>query len=445
MTKVITYGTFDLLHFGHINLLRAAKALGDYLIVGVTSDDFDRSRGKLLVQQSLAERMAAVKATGLVDEVIVEEYEGQKIDDIKRYGVDIFTVGSDWKGRFDYLSPFCKVVYLSRTEGVSSTELRSQGRTLTIGVVGVSSSLHKFLEESRYISGLEITDIFPDGDSLAGLDTGELSVTEDYETLLSRVDAVYVNTSPERRYLYSKIALEKGVHVLSETPVALKGEDARTLYRMSLDKGVIFCEALKTAYSLAFQRMMLLLRGGAIGSVKSVEATCTSLAADHSSWLFDKTRGGGALVEWGSYVIYAAFSLLGETPESVHFVTGMGENGVDLYTKLWMLYPDAEATLKAGIGVKSEGELIISGTKGYIYVPAPWWKMDYFEVRKEDFRNNRKHFYPFEGEGIRYELAEFVKGIQSGSRTGLLSAELSIAIADMMEAFLSGKGKISQI
>lgn len=95
MITVITYGTFDLLHYGHINILKRAKALGDYLIVGVTADDFDRQRGKINVQQPLEERIAAVQATGLADKIIIEEYEGQKIDDVKRYNVDIFTVGSD--------------------------------------------------------------------------------------------------------------------------------------------------------------------------------------------------------------------------------------------------------------------------------------------------------------------------------------------------------------
>ena len=110
MVKVITYGTYDLLHEGHIRLLKRAKALGNYLIVGVTGDGFDLTRGKINVRQSLMERVEAVKATGLADQIIVEEYEGQKIDDIKRYEADIFTVGSDWKGKFDYLNDFCKVV-----------------------------------------------------------------------------------------------------------------------------------------------------------------------------------------------------------------------------------------------------------------------------------------------------------------------------------------------
>ena len=116
MIKVITYGTYDLLHYGHIRLLKRAKALGDYLIVGVTADSFDVARGKINVRQTLMERIEAVKATGLADEIVIEEYEGQKIDDIRRFGVDIFAIGSDWKGRFEYLNEFCKVVYLDRTK-----------------------------------------------------------------------------------------------------------------------------------------------------------------------------------------------------------------------------------------------------------------------------------------------------------------------------------------
>lgn len=126
MVKVITYGTYDLFHYGHRRLLERAKALGDYLIVGVTADGFDRARGKINVQQSLMERIEAVKATGLADQIVIEEYKGQKIDDIQKYGVDIFAIGSDWEGYFDYLKEYCEVVYLPRTEGISSTQLREE-------------------------------------------------------------------------------------------------------------------------------------------------------------------------------------------------------------------------------------------------------------------------------------------------------------------------------
>ncbi len=145
MKKVITYGTYDLLHFGHIRLLERAKALGDYLVVGVTSDGFDKIRGKINVQQSLMERIEAVKATGIADEIIVEEYEGQKIDDIRRLGIDIFTVGSDWVGYFDYLKEYCEVVYLDRTKGISSTEIRQKDRNVRLGFVG--GSAHNILNK----------------------------------------------------------------------------------------------------------------------------------------------------------------------------------------------------------------------------------------------------------------------------------------------------------
>ena len=138
MVKVITYGTFDFLHFGHIRLLERAKQLGDYLVVGITADDFDKNRGKINVHQSLSERIEAVRKLGIADEIIVEEYEGQKIDDIRRLNIDVFTVGSDWRGYFDYLEDYCKVVYLDRTKGISSTEIRQEKRSISGTICSIS-------------------------------------------------------------------------------------------------------------------------------------------------------------------------------------------------------------------------------------------------------------------------------------------------------------------
>ena len=149
MKKVITYGTYDFLHQGHINLLRRAKELGDYLIVGVTNDNFDRERGKLNVCNNVLERVEAVKATGLADKIIIEDYFGQKIDDIQKYGVDIFAIGSDWTGMFDYLKEYCQVVYLPRTEGISSTMLRNERqRIVRVGIVGCRCVSVQFMERT---------------------------------------------------------------------------------------------------------------------------------------------------------------------------------------------------------------------------------------------------------------------------------------------------------
>ena len=185
MIKVITYGTYDLLHHGHIKLLERAKALGDYLIIGVTADDFDRTRGKINIQQSLMERIEAVRALGIADEIIVEEYEGQKIDDIMRLDIDVFTVGSDWIGKFDYLNTYCKVVYLDRTQGVSSTDIRTQNRGIRMGLVAESKIIDKLAKESTYVNGITVTGICTqDFNSISETLKKLPCVTSNYDELL---------------------------------------------------------------------------------------------------------------------------------------------------------------------------------------------------------------------------------------------------------------------
>lgn len=124
MKKVITYGTFDLLHVGHINLLRRAKALGDYLIVVVSSDEFNASKGKK-AYHSFEDRKKILEAIRYVDEVLPEYTWEQKIDDIVNNNVDVFVMGDDWKGKFDFLKDYCEVVYLPRTEGISTTKIKN--------------------------------------------------------------------------------------------------------------------------------------------------------------------------------------------------------------------------------------------------------------------------------------------------------------------------------
>ncbi|MBK5202005.1 MAG: adenylyltransferase/cytidyltransferase family protein, partial [Spirochaetaceae bacterium] len=398
MKKVITYGTFDLLHHGHLNLLRRAKALGDYLIVCVTTDSFDIERGKLLVQQSLIERIAAVKATGIADEVILEEYEGQKIDDIKKYNVDIFAIGSDWVGKFDYILEFCKVVYLPRTKDISSTEKRNEEGILSLGIVGYDHSIVKFIDESNFISGIEITSVFCLDSEGSKLYNSKLyKVYTDYEKMLLDVDAVYIISAPNLRVMYTKKAFELGKHVLCETPVALKTDEVDLLNSLAKEKKVIFCEALKTAYSLAFQRLGVLLKTGIIGNIKDINATCTSLDVK-SSWSDSKESGGGAIVSWGPYVLLPVLKILGCQYKKLSFVSYLDDKTkIDLFTNIQLVYSNSLASVKVGSGVKAEGAMIIAGTKGYVYVPAPWWKMDYFEIRYEDSRSNKKYFYQFKG------------------------------------------------
>lgn len=436
MVKVITYGTYDLLHHGHIKLLERAKALGDYLIVGVTADDFDKTRGKINVQQSLMERIEAVRATGLADKIIVEEYEGQKIDDIQRYDIDIFTVGSDWEGKFDYLNEYCKVIYLPRTKGISSSEVRSEQCKLKIGIIGQASFRTKFIKESKYVNGIEVVGIcaFEQNNDP---DCEGVLFTDDYNKLLNKVDAVYVVSKPEDHYNDTKRALLLGKHVLCESPISLKKEECDELYNLAKEKHLILMDAIKTAYSTAYKRLVLLAKSGKIGKVISVDSVCTSLRDGISITGTDLSKKWNSMCDWAPVALLPIFQILGSEYKSKTITTKFLDKStnMDAFTKIDFIYKDAVASAKVAKAAKSEGQLIVTGTKGYIYVPAPWWKTDYFEVRYENQEDNQRFFYQLDGEGIRYEIVAFVKSVETGRSLTYVGKDISDSIVSVIESF----------
>lgn len=445
MVKVITYGTYDLLHYGHIRLLERAKALGDYLIVGVTADDFDKARGKINVEQSLMERIEAVKRTGLADEVIIEEYEGQKIDDIQRYDVDIFAIGSDWVGKFDYLNEYCKVIYLDRTQGVSSTELRAERNLVRLGLVGRYSGIRKYAAESSFVNGLKVTGAFVDDKERFGKEFPDVGFLADsYEELLDKVDAVYVVSHPSHHYEHIKQALIKNKHVLCESPIVLSSIQYKELCELAKHQKVILMDAIKTAYSMAYNRMILLLKGGKIGKIVSVDAICTSLQDLQGVDTRNIEGKWNTICAWGPTALLPIFQLLGPDYKCKTITSSFidKDKQFDIFTKVAFVYDHAVASIKVGKGVKSEGELIISGTEGYVYVPAPWWKTDFFEIRYEDSNHNKRYFYQLDGEGIRYELVQFVKAIESGRPSFYIQSSTSLAIIQAIEDFYNAKDLI---
>ncbi|MCM0223537.1 Gfo/Idh/MocA family oxidoreductase [Bacteroides fragilis] len=438
MTRVITYGTYDLLHEGHINILRRAKELGDYLIVGVTSDSFDRGRGKLNVRNNVLERVEAVKVTGYADEVIIEDYLGQKIDDIQRYDIDIFAIGSDWKGKFDYLSEYCKVVYLPRTEGISSTMLREQTEEVyRIGIVGSGRIAKRFVPESKVVSSANVTAVFDPNKENAvafGKLFGVKPFSDSFEDFFEEVDAVYVASPHLTHYDYTKKSLYAGKHVLCEIPFMLNSEQARELYEYAEAHDIVLLEASKTAFSPSFNHLVTLVKSGVIGDVVDVK-TSLSKMVDAPTRELDASLAGGAMNEHAPLNMMAIVKLLGKNYTKVDFYSKV-ENGVDIYTKANICYPHATASMTLGIGVKTEGNMIISGTKGYVYVPAPWWLTDFFEIRYEDQTKNKKYFYSYDGEGLRYEIQEFMSMIVNHRKSSYkLRRRESIAIAEVIEKF----------
>ena len=443
MKRVITYGTYDLLHQGHINLLRRAKELGDYLIVGVTNDNFDRERGKLNVCNNVLERVEAVKATGLADQIIIEDYFGQKIDDVQKYNVDIFAIGSDWEGKFDYLGEYCKVVYLPRTEGISSTMLRKEKQiSIKVGIVGCGNIAKRFVPEASFVNGVEIAGAYDINSAILenfAKSNNDLNTYASFEDMLNNVDAVYIATPHLSHYTYCKWALLSKKHVLCEIPLVLEKDQAEELYKLAEEQEVILMEANKTAHCPAFNHLMVMIKSGAIGEVVDIEASLSRLLPDKTRREFDPAQAGGSMYESAVYPLLPIFRLLGTDYKNLNIYSRM-ENGVDIYTKGVLRYPTAVCSFKLGLGVKTEGNLVISGTKGYAYIPAPWWKTDYFELRYEDQNLNKKFFYKWDGEGLRYEIQEWVSCIiNKRFSSARLRRRESIAMAGVMQQFTERK------
>lgn len=438
MKKVITYGTFDLLHQGHINILKRAKAYGDYLIVGVTTDNYDKNRGKLNVQRSLMRRIEDVRNTGLADEIIIEEMEGQKIEDILKYEIDTFVIGSDWVGKFDYLNEYCKVVYLDRTKGISSTQIRSENsKTYRMGIIGNGRIAGRFIKESKYVSGVEIVGAYnPNIDSVTRFcETHSLEfATNDLEELFAKTDVIYIASIHGTHYKYAKEALLHKKHVLCEKPICLSGAEARELYTLAEKEDVVLLEGIKTAYCPCFPHLYNVAKSGAIGKILDVEASFTTMRSGDIREL-NPDNDGGSVNELASYPLLAIVKLLGLNMQDIRFYSRV-RNGIDEFTKGVIQYPKATASFKVGLCAKTEGDLIITGTKGYIYVPAPWWKTSYFEVRYENQEQTQRHFYNFNGDGLRYELHEFINMVSSEHKNNYrLLPEESIKIAEVIDLF----------
>lgn len=439
MVKVITYGTFDLFHEGHYKLLQRAKQLGDYLIVGVTTEEYDQTRGKLNVVDSLMTRMENIKKTGFADEIIIEESQGQKFRDIKKYQIDIFTVGSDWTGKFDYLKDFCKVVYLDRTKNISSTMLRTQETPIQrIGIIGSGRIANRFITEATLVSGVNTQGIYnPHYESAKSFaDRWGIEAYANVEDFYSSVDVVYIASPHQTHASYIRQALEHEKHVLCEKPMCLKRAEAEELFQLAAQKNRILFEGIKTAYCPGFSKLLGIACSGMIGTIKAIDACFTKLEDPGHRELQD-TLYGGSFTEMGSYCLLPILKLFGHDYEKIRFDSIQDEKGIDIYTKAHIRYPNALATATCGLGVKSEGKLMLSGTKGYIVAEAPWWKTTYFEVHYENPSEVERFSERFLGDGLRYEICDLLSMINGDTRREFkLTRTDSETMAGIMERFL---------
>lgn len=399
MKKVITYGTFDLFHQGHYNILKRARELGDYLIVGVTSESYDIERGKLNVKDSLLKRIENVRKTGFADEIIIEEYQGQKISDIIKYNIDLLVLGSDWKGKFDYLKNYCEVKYLERTKNISSTKLRSEGTIYSIGVVTDDTGDNEMVQESKFVSGLHVESVYSEDIFVARefCDRYELdSYGTDYGQFLNGLDVVYIKSGAKNRADYIKRALQQGKHVISDTPMTLDTGEQKALFALAREQKVVLVERLTLVYLRAFVQLVWLTHGALVGEVVAVKCAISQ----------DDFEGGKSFNETVSQALCACIKLLGKDYLDVNTNAVRGSDGDFVYDMITVKYPKALATIEIGTTVDVENELVIIGSKGRITVPNDWWNTGYFEAKIEGQEFLKRYSFNFEGNGLRYLLQE---------------------------------------
>ena len=439
MTKVITYGTFDLFHEGHYRLLQRAKELGDYLIVGVTTEKYDMERGKLNVVDSLMTRIENVKKSGFADEVIIEESVGQKISDVQKYHIDIFAIGSDWMGTFDYISDYCQVIYLERTKNISSTMLREQNWHIQkVGIIGTGRIANRFVPESKQVSGIDVQKVYNPNRTSAEkfAQKWEIDFYDNIEEFYRGIDSVYIASPHQTHYEYVKSALEHGKHVLCEKPMVLQKEQAELLFTYARQHNLVLFEGIKTAYCPGFEKLLGIACSGIIGTIHYIDACFTKLEDKNKRELTDK-KYGGSLTELGSYCMLPIIKLFGNQYEDIRFDAVHNSKGLDIFTKVSFRYPRGAATATCGLGVKAEGRLLIAGTKGYIVAAAPWWKTTYFEVHYENPSQIDKYSERFFGDGLRYEIRDFLNVINGDDKSVFkLTRSESIAMAEIIEMFL---------
>ena len=401
MKKVITYGTFDLFHQGHYNILKRAKEYGDYLIVGVTSESYDIERGKLSVRDSLTKRIENVLKTGFVDEVIIEEYLGQKIRDIAKYDIDTLVIGDDWRGKFDHLKKYCNVVYLERTKNISSTQLRERSDSIyRIGIIAQKEvEDYDFISEVKYVSGLHVQSVYVDDEKYGKEFCDKYSISDfftEFDSFVSGIDIVIVSADIENRYEYIKKCITYKKHVISKAPLTLEEAKVDELFELAKQNEVALIEDITTVYLRAFTQLLWMAKGDILGRLLSVKCTISD----------DKLKGKNTFIDMMTLSVAMIVKLLGINYNSV--ISKINSEDEWKYLNTIFVTEEAIGNVEIGRGVELENQMTIVGEKSTIVVKDDWWNTGYFEVKKYGEKFVKRYSYNFEGNGFRYILQELL-------------------------------------
>ncbi len=427
MKKVITYGTFDLFHQGHYNILKRAREYGDYLIVGVTGENYDIARGKLSVKDPLAVRIENVKKTGLADQIIVEEYLGQKINDIIRYGVDTFVIGDDWKGKFDHLSRYCDMVYLERTKGISSTKIRQETfSSYSIGIITDYPDDNELVTEAAKVNGFSVQQIYsanPKNTEALKEKFEDLKVCSSYQELVKASDIVYVRSAQTHKTEYIAEALRAGKHVIYDAPAALSYEDQASLYKLARENNVIILSNLKMVHIHVFNQLLWMTQGGLIGDILSMH--CSISRTDKSI--------GNIFYNLLTTALCPMVKIMGKDYRKSDFQTLRDEDGIQ-FCSLDFQYDNARAVITVGDKVRVKNQLEIIGEKGTIRIGERWWRGSSFELNR--LENDYPEIYNtnYQGNGFKYLIKAMAMMIESGRHESMgLFEDEALAIASIIE------------
>ncbi len=426
MRKVITYGTFDLFHQGHYNILKRAKEEGDYLVVGVTGENYDLERGKLSVQDSLAKRIENVRSTGFADKIIVEEYLGQKIQDIIKYNIDVLVIGSDWKGKFDHLSKYCEVKYLERTRNISSTQLRNENLSIyRLGIVTDDIDDNDCVIEPKHVSGIHVESVFADDRTLAKAfaDKYELDKAySNYDEFLDSTDIVYIKTKRPTRSEYAEKAIIAGKHVICEPSVSDEEAVINRLDFLAQKNNVLLLLGITTLYLNAFGQFLWMARGNLIGDIVSIKAT---ISRDSFG-----SRGFLDFYDLAYYPVCMIIKCLGMDINKVNTKVVYKENSEPSYGITEIEYENSVALAEISNDYKLEDGLTITGTNGMIKVPDDWWHLGFFTMFCESDGLNKRYSSNLEGNGLRYLFQALISMIKIGAdaATYRISKEEAVTI-----------------
>lgn len=427
MKKVITYGTFDLFHEGHYNILKRAKEYGDYLIVGVTGENYDIGRGKLSVHDSLAVRIENVRNSGFADEIIVEEYLGQKISDIVRYDVDAFVIGDDWRGKFDHLARYCNLVYLERTKGVSSTQIRKEIlKKYNIGIITDIPDDNQIVKEARLLNNYQVSSVYSDDSELKEYYLKEYNIenaAESISDLIESSDIVYLRCEVFKRADLVRTVLNKGKHVICDPPCAMSAREQEELLDLAKSKGLILMENYKMVNIHVFNQLLWMTQGGLIGEILSFNCSVSRNDRKRNNIFYDLL----------AMALCPTFKIMGLDYKDVEAQITSDEGGIE-FASLNFRYDTGRVVVNVGNKIRVRNRIEIIGTNGTITSEGNWWRGSYFELSDPKEEGKQIFNTNYQGNGFKY-LLRAMSTMLDNNRTDSMGVfrDESIKIAEVVE------------